>query len=211
LPLLAAYVPFAFVIGSAAADHCAALAGWSGSWLIFAGSTHLAAMRTLSGAGPLAAIFTGLLINARLVVNSASLAQRWAGQPRWFRIVSAGLIVDPTWAIAEQHAERTSNAREQRRYFLAAGGTLLIGWSAAIALGAVLGARLGWLNLNIVVPLCLVGLVGTGLRNRGTRRVIVVAAVVAIVTEHWPSGTGILAAVLAAIGVTLATEREDQS
>ena len=66
LPLLAAYVPFALVIGSVAADHGRPLAGWAGSWLIFGGSAHLAALRTLDQAGPVAAILTGLLVNARL-------------------------------------------------------------------------------------------------------------------------------------------------
>ena len=35
-----------------------------------------------------------------------------------------------------------------------------------MAVGAVLGARLDWLDLQIVVPLCLLGLVGPGLRSR---------------------------------------------
>ena len=74
-------MPFALVIGSAAADHGTPLAGWAGSWLIFGGSAHLAAIRTLDDAGAVAAILTGLLINARLLVYSASLARRWAGQP----------------------------------------------------------------------------------------------------------------------------------
>jgi hypothetical protein len=33
LPLLAAFILFALVIGSAAAEHGAPLAGWAGSWL----------------------------------------------------------------------------------------------------------------------------------------------------------------------------------
>ena len=104
LPLLASYIPFALVIGSTAADHGAALAGWAGSFLIFGGSAHLAALRTLDQAGPLAAILTGLLVNARLLVYSTSLARRWPEQPGWFRVVAAGLIIDPTWAAAERHA-----------------------------------------------------------------------------------------------------------
>ena len=135
LPLLASYIPFALVIGSTAADHGAALAGWAGSVLIFGGSAHLAALRTLDEAGPLAAILTGLLVNARLLVYSASLARRWPEQPRWFRLVAAGLIIDPTWAAAERHAGQCSDPRQQRRYFLAAGLTLAAGWSGAMAVG----------------------------------------------------------------------------
>jgi predicted branched-subunit amino acid permease len=206
VPLLTAYVPFALVIGSVAAEHGAALAGWSGSWLIFGGSAHLAAIRTLDEAGVVAAILTGLLVNARLLVYSASLARRWAGQPRWFRIVAAGLIIDPTWAVGERHASECGDLRQQRHYFIAAGLTLGVGWSAAIGIGALLGARLDWLDLDIVIPLCLLGLVGGALRT-GARSVIVVAASVALLTANWPAGTGLLAAIGAGCATGLASDR----
>ncbi len=51
LPLSVGYVPLALVIGAAAADHGAPLAGWTGSWLIFAGSAQLVAIRTMDDAG----------------------------------------------------------------------------------------------------------------------------------------------------------------
>jgi predicted branched-subunit amino acid permease len=197
LPLLPAYIPFALVIGSAATDHGAPLAGWAGSWLIYGGSAHLAAIRTLDHAGAVAAVVTALLINARLLVYSASLARRWSGQPRWFRIVAAPMIVDPTWVAAERNAEVTTDLREQRRYFVAAGLTLGVAWSGGIAVGVVLGARLDWLHLGIAIPLCLVGLVGPGIAAAGTRSVVAVAAAVALVTADWPAGTGLLLAVAA--------------
>jgi predicted branched-subunit amino acid permease len=211
LPLLAAYVPFALVIGSAVAEHGSPLAGWTGSWLIYGGSAHLATLRTLDNAGAVAAILTGLLINARLLVYSASLARRWGEQPRWFRVVAAGLIIDPTWAAAERHADQCADPPRQRQFFLAAGLTLGAGWSAAIAVGALMGARLDGLDLEIVIPLCLLGLVGPGLRAAGARSVIVVAAVVALITTSWPAGTGILGAVVAGCAAGLASERRSRS
>jgi predicted branched-subunit amino acid permease len=206
LPLLVAYMPFALVVGSAAADHGAPLAGWAGSWLIFGGSAHLAAIQTLDEAGMLAAILTGLLINARLLVYSTSLASRWTDQPPWFRFAAAGLIIDPTWAVADQHADRCADSAERRRYFLAAGLTLGTAWSGAIAVGAVLGARLDSLDLQIAVPLCLLGLVGATLRTPGGRAVSAAAGVTALVSIGWPSGTGILAAVVAGSVTGLALE-----
>lgn len=212
LPLLAAYVPFALVIGSVAADHGDALAGWSGSWLIYGGSAHLAAIRTLDDAGPVAAILTGVLVNARLLVYSTSLARTWAGQPRWFRLLAAGLIIDPTWAAVEQRqAEQAAgddvDLRAERHFFLGAALTLGTTWSAAIAVGAILGTRLDVSELQIAIPLCLLALVGAGIRTRGTRSVMVVAAAVALFTAHWPNGTGVLAAVVAGGTTGIATDR----
>jgi predicted branched-subunit amino acid permease len=211
LPLMASYIPFALVIGSTAADHGAALAGWAGSFLIFGGSAHLAALRTLDQAGPLAAVLTGLLVNARLLIYGTSLGRRWPDQPRWFRIAAAGLIIDPTWAAAEQHAGQCADLRQQRHYFLAAGVTLAAGWSGAMGVGAVMGGRLDWLDLQIFIPLCLLGLVGAGLRAAGARSVMVVAASVALVTASWPAGSGLLAAVLAGCAAGVAQDKRNRS
>jgi predicted branched-subunit amino acid permease len=209
LPLLAGYCPFALVIGAAIAAHGDRLAGWAGSWLIYGGSAHLAAIRTLDSAGPVIAVLTGLLINARLIIYSASLARRWPRQPRWFRFVAAGLIIDPTWALAEKHGEHCADLAAQRRYFVAAGLTLGLGWSGTIAVGVLAGGHLAWLDLDIVVPLCLLGLVGAGLRTRGARAVIVVAAAVAVLTAGWPAGSGLLAAVAAGTLTGLTCDRRD--
>jgi predicted branched-subunit amino acid permease len=197
LPMLVAYVPFALVIGATATEVGAPLAGWAGSWLIYGGSAHLAALRTLDRSGVAAAILTGLLINARLVVYSASLARTWRDQPRWFRVAAAALVIDPTWIVAERHAEVCDDPRSRRRHFLAAGLTLGVGWSTAMAAGALLGARLSWLDLDIAVPLCLLGLVGPGARAGGGVWAIAAAAPVALLTARWPAGTGLSAAVVA--------------
>jgi predicted branched-subunit amino acid permease len=211
LPLLAGLTPFALVIGSAVAAHGSPLAGWTGSWLIYGGSAHLATLRTLDSAGAMAAILTGLLINARLLVYSASLARRWGEQPRWFRVVAAGLIIDPTWAAADRHADQCTDPRQQRQFFIAAGLTLGAGWSAAIAVGALMGARLDGLDLEIAVPLCLLGLVGPRLRSAGARSVIVVATITAFITTSWPAGTGMLVAVVAGCVAGLSSDRRSRS
>ena len=211
LPLLVGFAPFALVIGATAAELGSPMAGWAGSWLIYGGSAHLAALRTLDGAGAVMAILTGLLINARLLVYSSSLARRWAAQPTWFRFVGAGMIIDPTWAAADAHASICGDPRQQRRYFIAAGLTLGIGWSTAIAIGAVLGARLDWLELDVVVPLCLMGLVGPELRARDSRSVILVAGSIALLTADWPAGTGLLAAIAGGCATGLAGHRRRPS
>ena len=207
LPLVVAYAPFALVIGATVAKHGDAVAGWAGSWLIYGGSAHLAALRTLDQAGVVPAVLTGLLVNARLVVYSAALARRWTAQPRWFRVAAAGLIIDPTWAAADQHADRCPDADRQRRYFIAAGLTLGTGWSLAIAAGALVGTRLDGLDLGVVVPLCLLALVSDALSSGRSRWVIAVSAIVALLTAGWPEGTGLLAAVVAGAATGLALDR----
>lgn len=195
LPLVVAYAPFAAVIGATVADRGDALAGWAGSWLIYGGSAHLAAIRGLDDGGAAVAILTGLLVHARLLVYSAALARRWAPQPRWFRVAAAPFVIDPTWAAAEGFAERCADPVAQRRHFAGAALTLGIGWSLAMAAGVVLRDRLGHVDLEVAVPLCLLALVGDALRASTARRIVLAAGLTAWLTAGWPSGTGILAAV----------------
>jgi predicted branched-subunit amino acid permease len=80
-----------------------------------------------------------------------------------------------------------------------------------MAVGVLMGARLDWLDLQIFIPLCLLGLVGAGLRAAGARSVMVVAAVVALVTASWPAGTGLLTAMVAGCATGLANDRQARS
>jgi predicted branched-subunit amino acid permease len=210
LTLAIGYVPFALVIGSTATEQGAPVAGWSGSWLIFGGSAHLAAMRTLGDSGPLAAILTGLVINARLAVYSASLGRRWSSQPRWFQLAAAPMIVDPTWAMAERQAAEAPGPSAERRCFLAAAGVFGAAWSAAVALGALVGARLDGVDLRFVVPLCLLALLGRGLADVAGRWVMAAATLAAIVGGSLPAGSGVLLAVAAgaAAGAVADARRE---
>jgi predicted branched-subunit amino acid permease len=194
-PMALGVVPFALVIGTAIADHRAGFAGWAGSWLIYGGSAHLAALRVLDTSGAAVAVLTGLLVNARLLVYSASLGQRWRHQPRWFRLIAATLVIDPTWALAMGRPPRSGSS--ERRWFFAAGLTLGMVWSATMAVGVLFGGHLHLAAFEVVAPLCLVALVAPRLVRADERPVIAVAAVVAVATRHLPAGTGLLAAVAA--------------
>lgn len=196
LPFIAGYAPFALVIGAAVADHGDELAGWSGSWLVYGGSAQLAALRGID-AGVVLAVAAGLLVNARLLVYSASLAGPWREQPRWFRMVAAALIIDPTWALAQRRAGDGSAPRAQRRFFLGAGVALGIGWSALMAIGVMVGSAAGRPELEIAAPLCLSALIGPPLAQAGNRAPIIVSAAVTLATLAMPAGLGILCAIAA--------------
>ena len=168
-PLLLAYSPYALVIGSAVARVDDRVAGWSGSWIIYGGSAHLAALKGISEGAYATAIAVALLVNARLLVYSASIAPRWREQPVWFRLVGAAFLIDPTWALADQHAATGATPEAQRRFFLGAGITLGLWWMALIGVGAIIGNRLPHVGLELVAPLCLMSLIGTRIRNRSNR------------------------------------------
>jgi predicted branched-subunit amino acid permease len=196
LPFVVGLAPFALVIGAAAAEQGSPWAGWTGSFLIYGGSAHLATLRSVD-AGVMVAVATGLLVNARIVLYSAALSQRWREQPVWFRAVAAAMVVDPTFAIADRHASTGASPRDQRSYFLASGVTLGVAWSALIAIGAIAGARADGIDLDVAVPVCMTALLGPALRRSADRVAAVAAATAMVFTSAWPANTGLVVAVVA--------------
>ncbi len=206
-PLVVAYVPFALVVGSVLALNGGVAVGMVGTVGIFGGSAHLATVQAVERGGVLLAIATGLVANARLLAYSADLARRWAHQPRWFRIIAAAMVIDPTWALAERLDEGCHDPAQQRRRFLAAGVTLGLGFTVTVLFGMLSAAQLSSGDTTVVAPLCLVALLGSGLQKALTRRVVVVAGITAWLTAGLPAGTGLVVSIMAGcIAAPLARE-----
>ena len=199
VPLLIGYLPFALAIGVAAGRSTNPLAAWSGALLIFGGSAHLSVIVLLgNGAGLWAAVGTGLLINARMTIYSASLLSLWRGAPLRHRLLAAAVVVDPMWLIASRRQSQPGSTEERRAFFAGAAATLAAGWSAFIGAGVLLGTPHGATSLlSIFTPLCLSAIVAPHLRTSAGLRCVVAAGVVAALTSSWPSGTGLLLAMAA--------------
>ena len=169
-----------------------------GVWPIFSGNAHVATVRALHDAGAAVAILTGLAVNTRVAAYGFAVAARWQHQPRWFRLLAPGLLVDPTFAADEHHAAHHPDPTEQRRFFLAAGLTLGVAFWALVTIGMLVGGRLGGgLGLDITVPLCLVVSLGARVRARPAAVAATLGALVIVVSGGWPSGTGMLVAIAA--------------
>ena len=210
LPLLLGYLPFALLIGVAAGGSTDPVAAWAGALLIFGGSAHLSVIEMVgNGSGVAAAVGTGLLINARLAVYSASLMSLWRGAPLRQRLLAAAVVVDPMWQVASQRMARPGTPEERRAFFAGAAATLAGGWSVSIGAGILLGARQDAPTLfDFCTPLCLMAIVAPHLRTSAGARCVAAAGGVAVLTSSWPSGTGLLAAMAA--GATAGTWRPGQ-
>jgi len=73
----------------------------------------------------------------------------------------------------------------------------LAGWSALIGVGVVAGGRLDSIDLDVMVPLCLVALVAPALRDATNRLPMIAAAAVALGGPWLPSGATMLLAIVA--------------
>ena len=198
VPFILGLSPVALIVGATIGEHEARWAAWMGVWPIFSGNAHVATVRALHDAGAAVAILTGLAVNTRVAAYGFAVAARWQHQPRWFRLLAPGLLVDPTFAADEHHAAHHPDPTEQRRFFLAAGLTLGVAFWALVTIGMLVGGRLGGgLGLDITVPLCLVVSLGARVRARPAAVAATLGALVIVVSAGWPSGTGMLVAIAA--------------
>jgi 4-azaleucine resistance transporter AzlC len=158
----------------------------------FAGSAQFAAASILAGSGSaLAAITAAVLLNARYVPISISVAQLFHG-PRLRRLAESQLIVDESWALAGR------GGRFDRRILIGAGLLLYVAWVSGTAVGAVAGDALGDpkdLGLDGAFPALFLALLVPQL---GSQRAVVAALVAAGISlaliPVTPPGTPIVAA-----------------
>jgi predicted branched-subunit amino acid permease len=202
LPWLAGVAPFGMVIGvSASQTHLPAGAGWLTAPVMFGGSAQIAAIQLLdAGAAPIAVIVTVMVINLRLALYSAAMAKYWRGTPLWWRLLGGYLLVDPTFAVGIERYAVEPDRRRGHAHYLGGGIVLWIGWLAAVAIGATVGASVpSGLHLEMLVPLFLIGELIPKLRTAATRWAMVVSATVALLCLTVPLHLGIAVGIVAGI------------
>jgi predicted branched-subunit amino acid permease len=208
VPWLLGVAPYGLVIGvSIAQADIPAGAGWLTGATIYSGSAQMATIDLLDGgAAPLVVVATALAINMRLVLYSATMAAHWRGTPRWWRMLAAYLLVDPSFAVGIDRYERPESGPGAHAHYIGGGVALWITWLAAITVGATAGAQLpASLRLEFVIPLFLVGEVVPRLSTPAIRRAGLTAVVVAVVGYALPMHLGLVAAMVAGIGAGMAT------
>jgi predicted branched-subunit amino acid permease len=198
-PLVIGYAPFALMLGGEIAGHPSPAAGLAGTWLIYGGSAHVVVLQLLEGgAAPALAVAAGLFVNARLVVYGMSMAPHWRQESGRFRLVAAALLVDPSWALAQDRRGRPGSADDHRAHYVGASLALVAGWSLAIVVGMLAGGRLAQgLALELALPLCLLALLIPRLQSRAGRVAAITGAVTAVLGSVLPPGVGLMAAIVA--------------
>ncbi|WP_049986658.1 AzlC family ABC transporter permease [Halobellus rufus] len=163
-PLLIGVAPFGLVAGAAAIDAgLTPLQAVGLSVVVFAGASQLAAIDLLgSNAELLVVVLTGVVINLRMLMYSASIAPHFRALRSAWKSICAYVLTDQAYALSIARytdAEAELDPRERRRYYLAVGVSLWIVWQCCTVLGIVVGARVpdSW-GLAFAVPLVFLSL-----------------------------------------------------
>lgn len=208
IPLLVPVVPFALVIGLTIAESpLPNLVGWLGASFIFGGAAQLTLVTLAAeGAGLLAVIVAGLVVNARHFVYSVALSPSFGPQPTWFRWLGPYFLIDQEFALAIFRVDDPPGSF--RRYYLASGITFWCTWQVTVALGLVVGPVIPerW-SLEFAVPLMFLGLVLGAMKAAPAVVAALTGALVSWLALGIPNRGGILAGTAAGILAGVMAER----
>ncbi|MEW1908795.1 AzlC family ABC transporter permease [Kitasatospora sp. NPDC085895] len=177
------------------------------SLLVFAGGSQFAAVGVvLAGGGPIAAVVTGLVLNARLLPFGFAVADVLGGGWR-AKLLGAQMLTDESAAFTL--LQRDPKAR--RAAFWICGVALFAVWNIAVLLGAMAGGAIGdtdALGLDAAFPAVLLALVLPSLADRSVRNPALAGAVAAVAaTPFLPAGLPVLLALVALVPAARAALR----
>jgi 4-azaleucine resistance transporter AzlC len=205
-------VPFGLVAGAAAVGaglsvlHAMAL-----SVVVFAGASQLAMIELLGRDATLAVVVgTALVINARMVMYSASLAPHFLREDSRWRALMAYVLTDQAFALSvTRYQEGLDGVARKRWYFLGTAFPLWAAWQVCTVVGALAGTQVpAWLPLGFAVPLTFLALLVPAVGSRPTAAAALVGGSVATAGVSLPFNLGLLAGAVSGVLVgTLVAER----
>ena len=167
-PLLLGIAPFALVAGIAAVEAGLTFTQAVGiSVIVFAGASQLAALELIGENAPLAVVIgTAVVINLRLIMYSASIAQHFASYRRRVRAGLAYLLTDQAYALSVAEFGK-NDSRSRWRYYVGAGGAIWAVWMVGTVIGILLGTGVpDELGLTFAIPLVFLALLVPTMRDR---------------------------------------------
>ena len=169
-PLLVGVAPFGLVVGAAMVSSGLSVTQALGmSVLVYGGASQLAVVDLLARDTPfLVVAVTGLVVNLRFAMLSASIASYFHRLPTAWRWLVGVLLVDVLYALSVTTFERESTV-DRRWYYLGAGVVLWVGWQAGTVLGVALGTGIPEnVPFEFVVPLIFIGLLVPAIDDAST-------------------------------------------
>ena len=146
---------------------------------------------------------TALIINARFVMYSASLAGYVMTLSRPRKATVAYLLTDQAYAFSiSRFASRPESPQARSAYYTGVGMSLWVVWQISTAAGALLGAVVPEnLSLDFAIPLVFIALLVPARRDRSDVLATLAAAVLAVTAIGLPYNLGLITAAVVGVGV----------
>ena len=177
---------------------------------VFAGSAQLAVLPLLITATPLPVVWvTALLVNLRFVIFAAAARRSFVQLPWQQRMLAGYLNGDLGFALfSRRFADATEHGNPQQwGYFYGGAVVNWVAWMGASIVGILIGASApeAW-GRNQAAYFALLAVLIPMVHRAPVAAGVLVTAVVAVATVHFPMRLGLLLAVVAGVLVAVAAE-----
>ncbi|MFC8278136.1 AzlC family ABC transporter permease [Streptomyces sp. NPDC057271] len=209
LSVVIAYIPLGLALGTAmATSGVDQFAAWSSSWLICAGAAQLVTLQMLGGgSGAVVIILTALVINARHLLYSASIAPYARDWPKRWRWALSYALADPMYALAHARYERKDgggSSQDRLQYMIGVSLVCWAGWQVLIGAGVLLGDALpAALPLTVATPLTFLLLLLPSLKTTASYAAAGIGGLVSLAASGLPLGLNLAAGAAAGIAAGL--------
>ena len=200
-------LPFALLFGVMVVESgVPQLLGWASSIIMFGGAAQMTLITLIGeGAAVSAAVTTTLIVTARHILYSVTLAPRFQGQPAWFRWLGPYVLIDQVFALTQ--VKELSDDADFRRYYLAAGFMFWGLWVSFTGLGIILAPIIPeTLGIDIAIPLLFLGLLLMAIKRRNQVVTALVSGGAALALAGMDNQLGLIIAVLIALTVAAFNE-----
>ncbi|MCK4860705.1 MAG: AzlC family ABC transporter permease [Rhodobacteraceae bacterium] len=204
-PFLLVVAPFGMLFGVVATE-----AGFSliqtmaMTALVIAGAAQFASVQLLvDGAPVFVAILTGLAVNLRMVMYSASLTPHIGKAQTWHKVLMAYFMVDQSYGVSIEKYERSPEMplADKVSFFFGVISAVAPFWYGFSLVGALLGSAIApEYALDFAIPITFIAIIAPNLRSLPHLAASIVSVVVALALYWMPYNLWLMvAAVLAMI------------
>ena len=215
-PVTVGVVPFGVIVGVLMISvGISPLDSWLLTVAIMSGAAHVAVVDLMARNAPIAVIIlTGVIINLRFLMYSATLGPYMRGVPPLRKGIFSYFLSDQAFAVSMAEFHRPGSAVHKVSYYAGAAVLMYLTWITAVTAGILLGAAIpASLQLDFAIPLTFMALLVPSLRDSTYVTAALVSAVCAVLAGGLPWGLGLVlaSAVGIATGFTLARRRGEQA
>ena len=188
-PVMVATVPFGMIFGAVAVQEGLSVGeALFMSSAVYAGASQFVALEFWTDPLPVWTILLSVLaVNLRHVLYGAALGRKMTHWPAWQRYLGFGLMVDPTFALADLRG----GARLSPAYYFGLSLPIYANWFLSTLIGSIFGALIGnaeRIPLDFVVTAYFIFLI-VGFRKRSNAAWVVLASAAGSVAAYFLFGS----------------------
>ena len=211
LPLVVGAIPFGIIFGAVASTSGLSATGTLAmSIFVFAGSAQfIAANLILSGTSAAIIILTTFVVNLRHTLYAATLAPHMKNLPQRWLLPLGFWLTDESFVVTISRYTQPDPSPYKHWYFLGSELFMYSNWILCTLIGVVAGEKIqnpqSW-GLDFAMIVTFIGITVPIVRSRPALVAVIVAGVVAVLTNSLPNKLGLIIAALLGVAAGVIAE-----